>query len=92
MIGMTWPQYRRRECTYRGRVVRLGRLQAEIVAALLLRRGRIVSSESLIEAIWPEPDRAPENEDGAMRRLLWDLHKRIPWIIFNVHGRGYVIP
>lgn len=61
MISMTWPQYRRCECTADGRRVKLSHLQCEVLSTLLMLWPAPVKKGELIEAVYPDPDREPDN-------------------------------
>lgn len=68
---MTWPQYRRGECTAWGFRVKLSRLQADVLAVLLMRFPAAVPTGDLIEAAWPaaEPDYAKHLVQRTVREL-----------------------
>lgn len=83
MIAMTWPQYLRRECTAWGFVVRLSRLQAEVLSTLLMRFPFTVPITDLIEATWP--DNEPDHSKSALHRIIRDL--RIKLGGFHIIGR-----
>jgi hypothetical protein len=53
---MTWPQYRRRQCTLDGKAVALTPTEADIVAVLLMNRGKVVTKLDLFEAVWGDAD------------------------------------
>jgi DNA-binding response OmpR family regulator len=91
-ISMTWPQYLRRECSFNGNRIHLTPSQAELLGALLIRRGRTVSNEALIETLYPDPFEAPERDEDCMKVLLSLLRRKLPGLVHLEHGRGYFIP
>jgi DNA-binding response OmpR family regulator len=90
-IRMTWPMYLRSECECRGALVSLAPSGADILAALLLRRGELVSHAELIEALWPEPDFEPETSINCLAVHMMRLRQRLPSLIETWWGRGYMI-
>jgi DNA-binding winged helix-turn-helix (wHTH) protein len=87
--GMSWPQYRRRRCVYRGRSVRLTRLECELISALLARRGHVVRRDELIEALYPPIDGyEPENASKMLYLLTNRVRRKMPLLIETVPGRG----
>lgn len=90
-ISMTWPQYLRRECTYRGRVVRLGRIETEVVSALLVRRGEHIATREMIEAVYDDPFDSPEYERDVIMHAFCRVRRKMPDAITNIPWRGYTI-
>jgi DNA-binding response OmpR family regulator len=89
-ISMTWPQYRRGCCVADSEQVYLSPTQTEILAVLLLRRGRLVAREELWELVWPDPDEAPDIKNIDVQ--VCKLRQRIGGVIETEWGRGYRIP
>lgn len=101
---MTWPQYLRRVCVVDDRVVKMGRTEAEVVLALLLRRGKMVAASELIEIVWPDADSEPQQPEQVLYHVIWTLTRHIPGLIetngrqtrylryIQRHGRCYMIP
>jgi DNA-binding response OmpR family regulator len=58
-ISMTWPQYQRRECTIKGKVIFLTPIQCKIIFIMLVNRGKSISLTNMITYIWPDPDKEP---------------------------------
>lgn len=88
---MTWPQYKRRECTFEGLVVRLTPTECELLSTLLVRRGRVVSYGDIIEALWPDPECEPDwsrNEISQYRRML---RRKLPGVIECRKSYGLII-
>lgn len=52
-VRMTWPNFRRKECWVR---VDLSAMETELLSLLLIRRGKYVSKEEIIEVLWPDAD------------------------------------
>lgn len=83
-----------RKCTLYGREVALTPLEFEILWYLCQRRGHVVSSEELFEAVWGE--KYLENNNTVMahiarlREKLGEPHRR-PKFIKTVWGVGYTI-
>lgn len=91
-LRMTWPQYQRRECTFKNTTVRLSPTQREILATLLMRRGQLVRRDELIEAVYPDPDKEPETSYLVVDRMMWLLRRKLPGAIERIWGRGFLIP
>lgn len=88
-IRMTWPEYRRSECLYYGRRVLLCPSLAELLAILLLNRGRAVQSSDLIEALWPNPDLSPDWGQCSVRLRVKRLRARLPGLVQTIgHAKG----
>lgn len=90
-VSMTWPQYRRCECTVHGHKVQLTPSLATLLSVLLLRRGQFVSRNDLTCALYPDPWSSPECETDVMRNLLFKLNHRIGRLIINNHTLGWMI-
>jgi len=84
MIRMTWPQYKRGECTAWGFRVKLSRLQAEVLSTLLMRFPGTVSINDLIEAAWPD-DNEPDHSKSQLHAIIKEL--RIKLGGFHIIGR-----
>lgn len=87
---MTWPQYKRRECTACGFRVRLSELQAEILLVLLLRYPGPVSISDLVEAcwhdaLWNDADAEPSTAESTALTTLNHLRGKIGG--FHIAGR-----
>jgi DNA-binding response OmpR family regulator len=87
---MTWPQYQRCCCTVDGEHIYLTPHQTELLAVLLIRRGRLVTREELWEAVWPDPDFAPEIKIVDVQ--ICKVRQAVGGIIQTEWGRGYWIP
>jgi predicted ATPase/DNA-binding SARP family transcriptional activator len=75
-----------------GRPVPLGARERTLTAALALERGRVVSNDRLIDALWPE--RQPTNALNVLRNVVLRLRKAIAgWEAVRVEGapHGYVL-
>lgn len=81
---MTWPQYKRHECTAWGFKVKLSRLQTEALSTLLVRFPYTVSIGDLIEALWPD-DNEPDNAKSGLHKIIKEL--RIKLGGFHIVGR-----
>jgi DNA-binding response OmpR family regulator len=80
---MTWPQYRRGECTAWGFKVKLSRLQAEVLSTLLVRFPFTVPINELIEATWPDDE--PDHSKSNLHRLIGELRVKLGG--FHIIGR-----
>jgi DNA-binding response OmpR family regulator len=76
MIRMTWPQYRRSQCTADGRVVQLSPTEANVLLFLMLRPGW-VSVNELIEFIYPDPDLEPDAAGKTVSVFIYLLRQRV---------------
>ena len=64
-----------------------GALQRRLLALLVLRRGRVVTPDSAIDALWPsEPPRDPL---AALQNHLFRLRRRLPDDVIESVGDGY---
>lgn len=91
MISMTMPQYRRRECRYRGETVKLTPTETEIVSTLLALRGRCVPRQELIEILWPNPDDEPEWSYNQIAQYIRRLRRKLPGLIISRYALGLII-
>lgn len=91
-ISMTMPQYRRRECTYRGQTVKLTPTETEIVSTLLVLRGRCISREDLLVILWPNPDEEPDWASNMISVYLCRLKEKLPGLIMVRFAMGLMIP
>lgn len=87
---MTWPQYKRRECTACGFPVRLSGLQAEVLLVLMLRYPGPVSISDLVEACWhdaqwADPDAEPSTAANTVQLTITHLRGKIGG--FHIKGR-----
>jgi predicted ATPase/DNA-binding SARP family transcriptional activator len=64
-----------------------GVLQRRLLALLVLRRGRVVSADSAIDALWP--DRPPRDPNGALQNHLSRLRQAMPPETIASIGDGY---
>lgn len=90
VISMTWPQYRRRECSVNAFLIPLTRSETEILSVLLMRYPDTVSKNDLIEALWEIPDNEPEFSEHTIDSMIHNLRKkiRLPYIASRT-GFGY---
>ena len=92
MISMTWPQYERKDCSFRGQVIRLTTTECEIVSTLLMRRGQAVPYEDIIGALWPNPDLEPDYAYNIIMQYRRKLTRKLPGVIECRHSVGLLIP
>lgn len=83
-ISMTWPQYKRCECTFKGRLYRLSPIQAEILFALLVSYPRAVKQSDLVEVIYEYGDHEPPGAGPYISRCMAQLRAKFgydfsPW-------------
>lgn len=77
-LRLTWPMYRRLELLVDGELVRLGRLEMEIVLLLLIRR-HFVSANDIIEFCYPNPDLEPDYCRACVSVFIHRMrHKGVP--------------
>ena len=93
MISMTVPQYRRRECTINGEVVRLRwSYRRDVLVALLLSHpDYYVSRAELIASVFSEPDLQPDYAADVIRQGIHFL-RRWGVTIESRLGFGWRIP
>jgi predicted ATPase/DNA-binding SARP family transcriptional activator len=73
-----------------GRAVAIGSLQQRaILAALLLARDAVVSTDRLVDAVWG--DEAPASAPSTLRGLVWRLRKRLEVSDIVSRGDGYLL-
>jgi DNA-binding response OmpR family regulator len=87
-ISMTWPQYRRKECWYNRRPVKLSYMQAELLSVLLMHRGRILSRDELMDMLYPSVNKP---SPLMLSQHLGALRARVPGTVRSVGYRGYTI-
>lgn len=96
-ISMTIPQLRRLQCTFYGRTVQLSYNEAELLAVLLIRRGRPTSFNNLVGLIYPDPDDEPDWSVNCVRVTLHRMRKKLPGLVatrknfgpmIELHNRG----
>src|SRR5689334_5166298 len=93
LITMTWAQYRRGECCYRGRAVKLQREQANLPALLLLRRGQVVSPEEIMAFLNLPRRKPPPSKVDSLRKNLSRLKRILPDVVGTYrHGYGIGLP
>lgn len=90
-ISMTWPQYRRHECSRFGRLVRLAPKEAELLLLYLLRRGEIVSTDEAVAFLWPDPDHSPLYERTTFYQHRSALAAKLPGMISVAAGFGGIV-
>lgn len=91
-VSMTLPQLARAQCTVDGLTVRLRRMDAELLAVLLVSGPtRCVDEATLIGALWPDPDREPGNARAVLYQYVAHLRGAGIEIICE-YARGWRIP
>jgi predicted ATPase/DNA-binding SARP family transcriptional activator len=68
-------------------VTPVGALQRRLLALLVLHRGRVVSAEAAVEALWPS--RRPQNPVAALQNHLSRLRRELPEGVVESMGDGY---
>lgn len=81
-ISMTWPQYKRRECLYKGNLIKLTRKETEVLMILLMNHPRPVTSEDLIVALYFNNDDEPDWSINCIAQFVRRLKKKIDKDIF----------
>lgn len=80
-LSMTMPQARRHEVVAGGLVVRLPAGAHRLLTILMLRRGRCVTYEEMVDIMWPDPDEQPLTAMSIIDQYLSHLRARLG---FNV--------
>jgi len=92
VLGDLAVDYNQRQVTLAGRAVELTLTEYELLRALSLNAGRVVTYESLLRQVWKNGDPADvqrvRNFVKKLRRKLGDDSANPAWI-FNVRGVGY---
>lgn len=89
-VAMTWPQYRRGECTVDGFVVRIGRYAADVLFMLMVHYPNPVTTRALVAFLWPEPDDEPEYVESFVTQVVMRLRRQIgAFRIMTRLGFGY---
>ena len=78
--------YRRAECEFYRRKVRLTPLEADIVSTLLLNRGRPLIADDIVEAIY-HPDLEPETAHNCILVVISRIRSKLPGLIRH-HGKS----
>lgn len=78
-------------CRYRGKHVHLSPLRANLLSVLAMNRGRIISRDELIEAVYTEPDREPDSSWKIISVTIFRLRLVLPGLIKTEIGRGFYI-
>jgi predicted ATPase/DNA-binding SARP family transcriptional activator len=66
-----------------------GALQRRLLALLVLRRDRVVSTDAAVEALWP--DRRPRDATAALQNQVSRLRKALPGVDITAAGDGYAL-
>lgn len=74
MIKMTWPQFKRRECTI---TARLSGRETAVLSTLLMHHPEPVKIDDLIEVVWPDPDVEPEWAKSQIYLVIKRLRAKI---------------
>jgi hypothetical protein len=89
-VGMTWPQYLRRECTVGEFTVKLSPHEAEVLLFLLLRCPNPVSRDEVLEWLYQEPDVEPDYAMGNVHSTIRNLKQKIGGFhVVSRLGYGY---
>jgi predicted ATPase/DNA-binding SARP family transcriptional activator len=79
-----------RVCDAEGRdVTPVGVLQHRLLALLVLRRGRVVSVDAAVDALWPV--RPPRDPVAALHNHVFRLRRRLPEGVIESMGDGYCL-
>jgi hypothetical protein len=90
MISMTWPEYLRHECRYKGWLTPLTPLEAEVLSIMLLRSPNPTTADTLIDALWgDDPDGGPEDARRRVCELVAGLRAKLPGAIGSLHYSGW---
>lgn len=76
-VSMTWPQYLRRQCVYKGKLYKLTKMEIEVILVLLLNHPRPVNRDALIEALYCFDDREPDYGYNCVNQFIARIKKKI---------------
>jgi DNA-binding response OmpR family regulator len=74
---MTWPQYRRRQCTVGDFTIDLSPLETELLSTLLIRYPAPMRVGELIEVVYPNPDAEPDWAASVITKALRSLAHKV---------------
>ena len=77
MITMTWPQYRRSQCSIEDWVIDLSPMEAELLSTLLIRYPSPVTIREMIEIVYPDPDAEPDYPETQIVQRMAQLARKI---------------
>ena len=95
VLGILAIDYDRRRVTVAGREVELTATEYELLRALSLNAGRVTTSETLLNRVWPGRN---NSDTKVVRAFVKQLRQKLgddaanPTWIFNVRGVGYRMP
>jgi DNA-binding response OmpR family regulator len=91
-VSMTHPECLRHQCRVNGTIVPLSPMETDLLAALLITKpDRVLTYETMIELLWPNPDTQALNARKIMTILKYRLQLK-GVVIVTTWGRGYTIP
>jgi DNA-binding response OmpR family regulator len=88
MITMTWPQYRRSQCSIGDWTVDLSPIEAELLSTLLLRYPNPVTINELVDIVYPDPDSEPDYPEGQIVQRMMHLARKIGTFRLDNCGRS----
>jgi hypothetical protein len=89
MITMTWPQYRRGQCSVGDWTVDLSAMEAELLSILLIRYPNPVTVGDLVGIVYQDPDAEPEYPEDQIVQRMNHLARKIG--TFRIDNCGRVI-
>lgn len=75
-VSMTWPQYLRRQCKFNGKIIRLTKIEVEIVMVLLMQRPRPVLNHEMVEAVYKLEDSEPDYALGVINTFVRRINRK----------------
>lgn len=76
LVSMTWPQYRRRECSVDGKAFRLTPQETDILAHLLVSGPvRPLAFDDFADVLWPGERSEPLHADRLIRVVISRLRR-----------------
>lgn len=91
-VSMTYPQMRRRECAVGDRIVKLMPVTSNLLTLLLMTGpDRFVSSDEIIDELWPNPNTQPEFIWNNVYRHV-SILRRAGIAVEHFYRWGYRIP
>jgi DNA-binding response OmpR family regulator len=87
---MTWPQYKRKECTFKGTIVKLTNHEIEILSVLMMNHPRPVTRDHLIESLYLYNDNEPDFSENCINQFITRLRNKLgKRIIINRRMIGF---
>jgi len=76
-VSMTWPQYLRKECKFKDKIIKLTKKETEILSVLLLSHPKPVTTEELIIALYFENDNEPDYSSNCISQFIKRIKRKL---------------